>query len=270
MRRDSGGERRLAGPEAEAAGHIAIRKSAAALREEEGALARIDREGMAGFVEIAAQGALGGLAHRQQPLLRALSQDAQLLGLEIQCADVEVDDLLAAQAAGVGELQHRPVAQLQRDAGGDPLQQGPHLLGTEDVGQLLGAFRAGDELGRVRSRPFGADEEGVEAANRGELAGNGRRRGTGAGEPGAVAADVAMTHLAGADPLLPRPLREAAEVDPVGAPGALGGATGAQVAVISAEGGLPVHRGFIRPGRGSSFAGWLPDEDWRSYFYFVV
>ena len=128
-------------------------------------------------LQVAAQRPLGGLADRQQPLLGALAEHPQLLGLEVERAEVEVDDLLAAQPAGVGQLEHRPVAQLQRRAGRDPLQQRSAPARRQHLRQLLVALRAGDELGRVLPDPLGADEEVEEAADRGELAGDGRRRG---------------------------------------------------------------------------------------------
>ena len=93
--------------------------------------------GVAAALHVAAQRSPRRLSDRQQPLLRALAEHPQLLGLVVQRAEVEVDDLLAAQAAGVGQLQHRPVAQLQRRAGGDPLQQRAHLLLGEHPRQLL-------------------------------------------------------------------------------------------------------------------------------------
>src|SRR6476469_5760197 len=102
---DAGGERRFAGPETEPAGDVGVGEAATGLGEEERLLALVDRQRVPAFVEIAPQRALRGLPHRQQPLLRPLAQHPQLLGLEIERALVEVDDLLAAQAAGVGELQ---------------------------------------------------------------------------------------------------------------------------------------------------------------------
>ena len=72
--------------------------------------------------------------------------------------------------------------------------------------------------------PLGADEEGVEAADRGQLAGDGRRRGAGGGEGGREAAHVAVANLGRADRGLAGPLGELAEVDRVGAAGALGDA----------------------------------------------
>ena len=134
-------------------------------------------ERVAAALQVAPQGPLGGLADRQQPLLGALAEHPQLLGLEVERADVEVDDLLAAQAAGVGELEHRPVAQLQRRASRDPLQQRRAPARRESTrGSFSLALRAGDEVGGVLADPLGADEEVEEAADRRQLAGDGRRR----------------------------------------------------------------------------------------------
>src|SRR5690348_15432456 len=98
MGRDAGREGGLTGPEAEPAGDVGVGEAAAALGEEERLLPAVGGEGVAALVEVAAQGALGGLPHRQQPLLRSLAEHPQLLGLEVEGVDVEVDDLLAAQS----------------------------------------------------------------------------------------------------------------------------------------------------------------------------
>src|SRR5215204_5601572 len=126
VRGDVGGEGGLARPEAEAPGDVGVREAAAALGEEESPLAGIGKERAPAFVEVAPERPLRRLADREQPLLLPLAEDTQLLGLEVERALVEVDDLLAAKPAGVCELQHRPVAQLQRRSCGDPLQEGTH------------------------------------------------------------------------------------------------------------------------------------------------
>src|ERR1044072_8387239 len=77
-----------------------------ALGEEEGLRARVGGEGMAAAVQVAPQRRLGRLADRQQPLLRSLAENAQLLALEVHPPYVAADDLLATQAAGIGELEH--------------------------------------------------------------------------------------------------------------------------------------------------------------------
>jgi hypothetical protein len=51
---------------------------------------------MPSFIEVAAQGGLRRLPDGQQALLRSLAEDPQLLGLEVERAEVEVDDLLTA------------------------------------------------------------------------------------------------------------------------------------------------------------------------------
>src|SRR5664279_4089196 len=114
MRRDPSGQRRLAGPEPESAGDIGVGEAAAALGEEESLLAWLGRQRPAATLQVAAQGELGGLADRQDALLGTLAEHPQLLALEVHRGGVEVDDLLAAQPAGVGQLEHRAVAQLQR------------------------------------------------------------------------------------------------------------------------------------------------------------
>src|SRR5262249_8355835 len=142
------------------------------------------------------------LSDRQQALLGALAEDAKLLGLEVEGIAFEVDDLLAAQAAGVRELEHRPVAQLQRSSCGDLLEQVTHLLAGQHPRQLFLPLGAGDKICRVLPNPLGADEKVEQTAHRGKLAGNGRRSGATRGEPSAEAPHVAMSNLARPDPPL--------------------------------------------------------------------
>ena len=58
----------------------------------------------------------------------------------------------AAQAAGVGELEHRAVADLERVARRDPLEQRPHLVGAEHPRQRRLALRGRQQLGGVLRR----------------------------------------------------------------------------------------------------------------------
>ena len=132
--RDPAGERRLADPEAEPAGDVGVGEPAAALGEEERLLARIGGQRAAAPAPGSARrarwaGSPTGSSRSFEPLpsTRSCSVSKSI------DAEVEVDDLLAAQAAGVGQLEHRPVAQLQRRAGRDPLQQRAHLLGAEHL-----------------------------------------------------------------------------------------------------------------------------------------
>src|ERR1700761_8337522 len=246
MRRHTGDTFHVLQPDSQASRHIRVGQAAAALGEEEGALARIAGERTAAALQVAFERPAGGLADRQQPHLVALAEHPQLVFFPVEGVDVEVDDLLAAQPAGVGELEHRPVAQLQRCPRRDPLQQRAHLVAAQYVRQLLRTLRAGDQLGRVAADLLGADEEVVEAADRGEVAGDRGRGLAGAGERGGVAAHVAMAEVAGAQATCFGPGGEGGEVDTVGAPGALPRAPSAQVTVISGECRIPVHGCPIR------------------------
>ena len=63
----------------------------------------------------------------------------------------EVDHLLGAQPAGVGQLQHGAVAQLQWGTGRDPLQQGLHLVAGEDARKLAVPLGRRDQVGGLAS-----------------------------------------------------------------------------------------------------------------------
>ena len=103
----------------------------------------------AGALQVARHGAQRVLADRHEARLAALALDAHLLGVEVDRADVEVDDLLRAQAARVGELEQRAVALLERRRGRDPVQQRRDVGGLERARQALGQLRRGEQLGRV-------------------------------------------------------------------------------------------------------------------------
>src|SRR3954468_23866442 len=99
------------------------------------------------------------LADREQPFPAPLAEHADLLAFVVEGTDVQVYDLLAAQPARVGELEHRPIAQLQGRPGRYPLEQASHLLGAEHPRQLLLALGAGDEVGRVLPHLLIPDQE---------------------------------------------------------------------------------------------------------------
>ena len=89
------------------------------------------------------------LARRDQARLVALALHADGLGVEVDARDVEGDELLGAQAAGVGELEQRPVAHLERTGRRDAVQQRRHLGGLEHPRQPLGALGGAEQLGGV-------------------------------------------------------------------------------------------------------------------------
>ena len=92
--------------------------------------------------------------------LPALALDAHLLAVEVHDADVEVHELLGAQAAGVGELEHRAVAQLERRRGGDAVEQRGDLAGVQHARQVRRRF------GAAAARPGSARPRRARAACR--------------------------------------------------------------------------------------------------------
>jgi len=73
------------------------------------------------------------LAGRDHACPPPFSLDTDLLAIGVDALEVEVDELLGAQAGRIGQLEHASVAQVERRGGGDALEQGDHLLGLEDV-----------------------------------------------------------------------------------------------------------------------------------------
>ena len=160
---------------------------------------------------------------------------------------VEVDDLLAAQPAGVGQLQHRPVAQLQRGRAGIRSSSARICSVVSTLGSVSPRFGLETSSAGLGRRCSHADQKAVEAADRGQLAADGRRRGAGVGEAGRETADVAVADVARRKTLRLRPLGEATEVDRR-RPGGFAPPRPAcpQVAVVLGERVVPVH------GRSSS------------------
>src|SRR5215208_5031993 len=121
-------------------------------------------------LEVTGERRLGGLAHRDQARLAALPLDAKPLPVEVRRVGVEVDDLLGAEAAGVGELEHGPVAHLEWGPGRDAIQQSLHLLAAENARKLAVLLGRSDEVRGVRGHRAGAEQRSVEGPDCGELA----------------------------------------------------------------------------------------------------
>ncbi len=220
-------------------------------RETNSACSSVRRaEGGARRLEVAAQRPLGGLADRHQPRLPALAGRAQRLRVEIRVAEVEVDDLLAAQAARVGELEQRPVADLERRARRDALEQRGDLVSPEHPRQPRLALLRRQQVGRVaRGRP-GVDEVVVKAADGGELAGDARLREPALGQRRGVAAQVAVRELARLATPFGRPRRQLQQVAPVGAQRPGRGPAGAQLDRVGVERRPPCGARLQLLGRG--------------------
>ena len=91
------------------------RQAAAAVVDEQPRLVAVADELRAAAAEVGADArAVAARADRHEPLLGALAAGAQDAGLEVDVADLEVDRLGGAQAAGVHQLEQRAVAQRGR------------------------------------------------------------------------------------------------------------------------------------------------------------
>ena len=93
------------------------------------------------------------LAGGDEPCSRPLP-DAHLLAVVVDVAEAQRHQLLGAQAQAVPELEHRPVAQLQRSARGDRVQQRGGLARFQFPWAARARAWRGHQLGRVlRDQP---------------------------------------------------------------------------------------------------------------------
>ena len=179
-------------------------------------------------------------------VLRALALDAHLLGVEVDRADVEVDELLGAQAAGVGELEQRAVAQLQRRRRRDAVQQRGDLARAR--GRAAAAGRAWaparSSAGFCATSPCSRSvAEEARAARRACARRSSARARRSDSARGVAAQRRAASTVGRLDALPRRPQRELPEVDAVGAARLLGRAAAAQVGVEAARSALDAMAG---------------------------
>src|SRR5215211_800177 len=114
VRMDRALRRGVPRPGAQPAPDVGRGEAPAGLGEEESGLAGAGVERGAGTLQVAGDGTQSVLADGHEAGLAALPLDADLLGVEVDRAGVEVDQLLRAQAARVGELEQRAIALLER------------------------------------------------------------------------------------------------------------------------------------------------------------
>ena len=100
-------------------------------------------------LQVEPQGGHRRLADGHEARLSALSLDAQLLAVVVDVYSLQRQELGRAQAAPVGELEHRPVAYLERVASGDRVEQRCRLARAQHARQVQRLARRRDELGRV-------------------------------------------------------------------------------------------------------------------------
>ena len=126
--------------------------------------------------QVALDGSQRVLADGHDPRLVPLSVNAHDLLVEPDRIEVERDQLLGAQARGVGELEQRAVAQRQRRGRRDPVQQRRDLVRLEHAREPLRALRGRQQLGRVVAALAARHLHRQQPAQRGELARDRGRR----------------------------------------------------------------------------------------------
>ncbi len=167
--RDMAGHGRLAHPPIQTASDVGGREPPPTARQEQRRLVRIRHERRAGVAQIALQRSLGRLPHRHDARLAALAGHAQTLSDSKSGASASrLIDLLGAQAARIGELEHRPVPDLEGSRGRNLIEKPGDLVRSQDPGEPRRLLRHRQELGRVLRR--------LAPIARGGRGGRGRRR----------------------------------------------------------------------------------------------
>ena len=262
--------RGVARPHPQSAPHVGRREPPAGLREEQRRLVGGALQRGPAALEVARDGAQGGLPGGHVAGLGALAEHPQLLGVELDRRQVQVDQLLGPQPAAVGDLEQRAVAQLQRRGGGDPVQQlatrrRPSACAAGGSGSFGEASRS---AGLARSSPCSTSTRKnarADASLRASV------RGATPVEDSArrPAAQDRIADVLGPQALGGGPGRQLAGVDAVGVARALGRAAALQLAVEAAQGlaprlrsgttlgcdGLVLHRHRHRSGRHPAPAG---------------
>ncbi len=107
-----------------------------AIEKEEGLSPSLSRKGRP-RAEIMAHFGQGRFAEGNDPLFAAFAEGGQITGIELQIADLEGNQFGDAQAGGVENFEHRPVAQIERCLAGRRFEQ------AFDLGRRAG-YAAGD------------------------------------------------------------------------------------------------------------------------------
>ncbi len=93
--------------------------------------------------------AIAGSPTGHEARLSPLALDAQLLAVVVHVDRLQRHQLLRAQAARVGQLEHRPVAQLQWAARRDRVEQARRFRRAEHPRQVRAPSRRRDQVRRV-------------------------------------------------------------------------------------------------------------------------
>ena len=151
----------------------------------------------------------------------------------------EIHDLLGPKAARVRELEHRPVAGLERRLDRDAVEELGDVVAPQSPRQTLLALRGRQKLGGIRVGMARIDQVAVEGPHRRELAADARLLEASAREPRREAAQVAVAELTGLGAARGRPLGQFAQVRRVRALGRSGRSAAVLFTRELEEGGLP-------------------------------
>src|SRR3954468_1175092 len=146
------------------------REAVAAVVDEQPRLVVVADQLRAAAAEVGAERPRGGGADRHHPLLGALAAGAQDARFEVEVADLEVDRLGGAQAAGVHDLQQRAVAERGRLGALRLGEQLRDLVAREHLRELAALARRLELGGRVVLDQVLAPQVAVEGAQARDLA----------------------------------------------------------------------------------------------------
>ena len=193
-------------------------------------------ERRAAACQVALERLPGVLAHRHHAGLSALPLHPHLLGVGIDRPGVQVHDLLGAEAGRVGQLEQRPVAEVERARGGHALEQVGHLAGAQHARQVGVAPGRGHQVARVGLERAPLHQMPVEGPERGQLAPHRGLRRAALGQHAREAPQVPVAHVGRRQTLGGGPLRELRQVHSVGTAGLLPHAACALPVVEPAQG----------------------------------
>ena len=197
VRRDAGGQRGVARPGAQPPPHVGRRQAPSRLRQEQRPLSVAGAQRGARALEVAATARQRGLAAGTTRVLPPLPSTRTSSASKSSDSMSSETSSSERRPAGVGQLEQRPVAQLQRRGRRDAVEQARDLLRLENLRQSLGLLRRGQEVGGVLLDRAVLAQRAVERAQRRELSRHGARRGAALRQRGRVAAHARGVTAAG-------------------------------------------------------------------------
>ena len=122
-------------------------------------------------VEVVLQGPRGRIAERHNTFFAALTEHAQQFALEIDVAEIELDQFRNAHAGRIEQFEDGPVALSEIGFNVRGLNEADGVFDGKMDGQLLFLARSRDQLCRIQFDDAFAHQKLEECAQRGELSG---------------------------------------------------------------------------------------------------